>query len=185
MFVQIFCESYVDLYSRKRKNLQVNEEDSQKNHPLRFIIYYLNRCFSYPVYFSLTTSAFLYNVRDVNISAAELLHNGFFPKKKGKFPGSLNPIKNNIANSKSLNQLLTMAKNNFFFYVKDVLKLIEEAKNAGGEDLGVIISANDGDKGKPKLKVGYFKKAAENTRVMKEEDYTGSIDGCPYPPRCQ
>jgi len=78
-----------------------------------------------------------------------------------------------------------MSKNKFFFYVKDVLTLIEEAKQAGGDDLGLIISANNGQGGKPKLKVGYYKKAVEATRMLQVEDYTSSINGCPYPPRCE
>lgn len=78
-----------------------------------------------------------------------------------------------------------MAKNSFFFYVKDVLPLIEKATAAGGDDLGLVITTGNNNDAKPKLKVGYFVKNSETARLLASETFTDAVDGCPYPPRCE
>ena len=80
-----------------------------------------------------------------------------------------------------------MSDQKSFFYLKDITRLMQEATNVGGEELGIIIYPSATKDEKPKLKVSYLKPSATKTidAALNGELVTGSIDGCPYPPRCE
>lgn len=80
-----------------------------------------------------------------------------------------------------------MADQKCFFFLKDITRLIEEAKSAGGQDLGIIVYPSATKDDKPKLKVSFLKISALASVAVatSEEGVTGAIDGCPYPPRCE
>lgn len=69
-----------------------------------------------------------------------------------------------------------------FFFQKDINRLIEEAVRAGGLDLGIVVYPGATKEDKPTLKVSYLKPG--DLKIAGEEVLTGSIEGCPYPPRC-
>lgn len=79
-----------------------------------------------------------------------------------------------------------MSDQKSFFYLKDITRLIQEATNVGGEELGIIIYTSATKDDKPKLKVSYLKSSATKTldAALNGEILTGAIEGCPYPPRC-
>ena len=80
-----------------------------------------------------------------------------------------------------------MADQKCFFFLKDITRLIEEAKSGGGQDLGIIVYPSATKDDKPKLKVSFLKISALEpiAEAINAEGVTGSIEGCPYPPRCE
>ncbi len=76
-----------------------------------------------------------------------------------------------------------MPKNKIFFYLKDINQLIEKASNAGGTELGILITPSSSPKKKPTIQVSYLNGSAKAVEGSSEE-FTDSIEGCPYPPRC-
>ena len=80
-----------------------------------------------------------------------------------------------------------MSDQKSFFYLKDITRLIQEATNVGGEELGIVIYPSATKDDKPKLKVSYLKPSVTRTldAALNGEKLTGAIEGCPYPPRCE
>ena len=80
-----------------------------------------------------------------------------------------------------------MADQKCFFFLKDITRLIKEAESAGGQDLGIIVYPSHTKDEKPKLKVSFLKSSTLEpiAEAINAEGVTGSIEGCPYPPRCE
>jgi hypothetical protein len=77
-----------------------------------------------------------------------------------------------------------MSVQKLFFYIKDVDTLIEQAKKAGGTDLGIVITPGALAGEKPDLVVSYVTEELLKEVAAGTEHFTGSIAGCPYPPKC-
>ncbi len=78
-----------------------------------------------------------------------------------------------------------MMSKKHFFYLKDISTLVEEATKAGGTDLGIVVTTDDEKGEKPGLQVSFIKIQAGKSLADAIEEITSSVEGCPYPPRCQ